>query len=229
MTVDPYNEARIVASWHKNAGPWANAVRQQKLVSRKLVTDKAIVDAVMHRSPHTALDIGCGEGWLARELAGRAVDVIGVDTVPDLIELATQAGGGDFRSASYEEIAAGDLDVRVDAVIANFSLIGKESVEGVIRRAPFLLNDKGALIIQTLHPVASCGDLPYADGWRAGSWAGFDESFSDPPPWYFRTLDSWLTLLTKSGFRRPEMREPMNPSTNLPASVIFIAEPEHRA
>jgi 2-polyprenyl-3-methyl-5-hydroxy-6-metoxy-1,4-benzoquinol methylase len=229
MTIDRDRDAQIVESWRKNAAPWANAVRQQKIESRKLVTDKAIVDAVMSRAPRTALDIGCGEGWLARELAERGVDVIGVDVVPDLVVQARQAGGGDFRLGSYEEIAAGDLDVRVDAVIANFSLIGKDSVEGILHRAPFLLNDNGALIIQTLHPVSACGDLPYADGWRAGSWAGFDEQFNDPAPWYFRTLDSWLNLLTGSGFRRPEMREPMNPSTNLPASLIFIAEPEHRA
>src|SRR5204862_7587190 len=162
MTVDRDNDAQIVESWRKNAAPWANAVRQQKIESRKLVTDKAIVDAVMHRSPRTALDIGCGEGWLARELAGRAVDVIGVDTVPDLIELATQAGGGDFRSASYEEIAAGDLDVRVDAVIAKFSLIGKESVEGVISRAPLLLNDKSGVIKQAFHTDPSGGERAYA-------------------------------------------------------------------
>ncbi|HEX6628125.1 MAG TPA: methyltransferase domain-containing protein, partial [Gemmatimonadaceae bacterium] len=191
-----------------------------------LVTDNAIIDAVMSRAPGTALDIGCGEGWLVRALGKRGVDVIGVDVVPGLVEAARRAGGGDFRVASYEEIAAGKLDVRVDAVIANFSMLGKESVEGVVRRAPQLLNEKGALIIQTLHPLISTGDLPYADGWRAGSWAGFDDDFSDPAPWYFRTMESWLELLRESGLRRVEAREPINPHTQLPASVIFIGEPQ---
>ena len=218
------SDARIVESWRKNARPWVSAVRDQKIESRKLVTNRAIVEAVMSRSPLTALDIGCGEGWLARELAEHGMQVLGVDVVPDLIEQARRAGGGEFRVASYEDIAGGKLDVQVDAVIANFSLIGKESVEGVLRRIPSLLADDGALFIQTLHPLTACGELPYADGWREGSWAGFDDDFSDPAPWYFRTMESWLQLLRQAGFQTVETREPLHPATGRPASVIFIAQ-----
>ena len=224
MTPDPLSDARIVDSWRKNASPWTTAVRENQIASRALVTNKAIVDAVLSRSPRTVLDIGCGEGWLARALAEHGVRAIGVDVVPALIEQARKAGGGEFRISSYEDIAAGDLDVSVDLVVANFSLIGKESVEGVIRCAPSLLNPDGSLVIQTLHPVASCGDESYSDGWRTGSWAGFSEEFSDPAPWYFRTMESWEQLLADSGFRVLEMREPLHPETGKPASVIFIAE-----
>ena len=224
MISDPLSDARIVDSWLKNASPWTTAVRENQIASRALVTNKAIVDAVLSRSPRTVLDIGCGEGWLARALAEHGVSAVGVDVVPALIEQARKAGGGEFRISSYEDIAAGRLDVSVDLVVANFSLIGKESVEGVIRRAPSLLNSGGSLVIQTLHPVASCGDESYADGWRTGSWAGFSEKFSDPAPWYFRTMESWETLLADSGFRILETREPVHPETGKPASVIFIAE-----
>ena len=218
------SDARIVESWRKNARPWVSAVRDQKIESRKLVTNHAIVEAVLSRSPLTVLDIGCGEGWLARDLAEHGMQVLGVDVVPDLIEQARRAGGGEFQVASYEDIAAGKLDVQVDAVIANFSLIGKESVEGVLRRLPSLLTDDGTLFIQTLHPVAACGELAYIDGWREGSWAGFDDDFSDPAPWYFRTMESWLQLLSESGFQTVETREPSHPATGQPASVIFIAQ-----
>jgi 2-polyprenyl-3-methyl-5-hydroxy-6-metoxy-1,4-benzoquinol methylase len=225
MSPDPLNDARIVDSWRKNASPWTAAVRENQIASRTLVTNNAIVEAVLSRAPRTVLDIGCGEGWLARALAQHGIQPIGVDVVPSLIEQARAAGGGEFSVASYESIAAGDLDVTVDVAVANFSLIGKESVGGVINRAPFLLNDGGSLIIQTLHPVASCGDESYADGWRAGSWAGFSPEFSDPAPWYFRTMESWEQLLSDSGFKIIETREPLHPETGKPASVIFIAEP----
>jgi 2-polyprenyl-3-methyl-5-hydroxy-6-metoxy-1,4-benzoquinol methylase len=199
-------------------------VRANQIESRTLVTNRAITDAVLSRSPQTVLDIGCGEGWLVRALGERGVRAIGVDVVPALIDQATRAGGGEFSVASYEQIAAGELDIVVDVVVANFALIGKESVEGIVRRAPTLLTGNGALIIQTLHPVVAGGTLPYEDGWRHGSWAGFSDEFSDPAPWYFRTLNSWKTLLGDAGFRSVEIREPMHPETGKPASVIFIAE-----
>jgi 2-polyprenyl-3-methyl-5-hydroxy-6-metoxy-1,4-benzoquinol methylase len=223
MSSDPLSDARILDSWTRNAEPWTEAVRENRIESRKLVTNSAIVDAVLSRSPREILDIGCGEGWLVRALAEHGINGIGVDAVPALIDQAARAGGGDFRVVSYEEIAAGLLDVSVDAVIANFSLIGKESVEGVIRRAPSLLEKGGALIIQTLHPLVATGDQPYEDGWRHGSWAGFSCSFSDPAPWYFRTVETWKDLIAECGFGSTEVREPLHPATGKPASIIFIA------
>lgn len=223
MSNDPIGDEKIVQSWLKNAAPWTTAVRQNQIESRTLVTNRAIVDAVLGRSPRTVLDIGCGEGWLVRTLAESGVKAIGVDVVAALIEDAARAGGGEFRVASYEEIAAGELDVKVDVVVANFSLIGKESVEGVLRRIPDLLAKDGGLVIQTLHPVVASGELPYEDGWRHGSWAGFSDDFSDPAPWYFRTLENWKSLLRDTGFKLLEMREPIHPGTGKPASVIFIA------
>ena len=223
MSTDPLSDARIVDSWHRNASPWTQAVRNNEIESRLLVTNRAIVDAVLSRSPVSALDIGCGEGWLVRTLAEHGVGAIGVDVVPELVEQARKSGG-EFRIASYEAVAAGELDVKVDVAVANFSLIGKESVENLIRRVPSLLNPGGALVIQTIHPRVAGGDLPYEDGWRSGSWAGFSDDFTDPAPWYFRTLESWLRLLEESGLRVIEMREPLHPTSGQPASVIFIAE-----
>ena len=224
MSSDQPSDASIVNSWRKNASPWTDAVRGNQIESRTLVTNQAIVEAVVSRTPRTVLDIGCGEGWLVRSLAEHGIRATGVDVVPELIEQATRAGGGDFRVASYEEIAAGELDIKVDVVVANFSLIGKESVEGIVRHAPQLLTDGGSLIIQTLHPVVAGGSLPYEDGWRSGSWAGFSDEFSDPAPWYFRTLESWKTLLREAQFTSIEVSEPMHPGTGQPASVIFIAD-----
>jgi 2-polyprenyl-3-methyl-5-hydroxy-6-metoxy-1,4-benzoquinol methylase len=224
MTIDPLSDAKIVDSWHKNVAPWTTAVRENQIASRTLITNHAILDAVLGRAPRSVLDIGCGEGWLVRAVAERGVRAIGVDVVPALIEQASRAGGGEFHVASYETIAAGELNVTVDVAVANFALLGRESVQALLPRVPALLDAGGALIVQTVHPIIAGGDLPYEDGWRTGSWAGFSDDFADPAPWYFRTLESWVKLFIDSGFRLREMREPLHPATQKPASVLFVAE-----
>jgi SAM-dependent methyltransferase len=213
-------DTKIIDSWGKNTAPWVAAVRNGEIASRTLATNQAIVDAVRSLSPATGLDIGCGEGWLVRALDG--VSMLGVDVVPGLVEAARRAGGGDFRVMSYEEIARGGLNLAVDVAVCNFSLIGDESVAGLFRAAPTYLKPGGTLVVQTMHPLMACGDAPYADGWREGSWAGFNAGFTDPPPWYFRTLSSWIRLFGDNGLRLRELREPLHPDTGKPASLILM-------
>ena len=86
---------------------------------------------------------------------------------------------------------------------------------------PTILANKGIFIVQTLHP---CQVKANVDGWQQGSWQGFDNSFSDPAPWYFRTHDSWQTLFAKHGFSLIETKQPINPLNQTPASIIFIGQ-----
>ncbi len=223
MNNHPLSDEEIILAWHANAAPWTTAIRRGDIASRRLVTDQAIVEAVVSRSPHSVLDVGCGEGWLARALSSKGIEVIGIDGVPALIDEAKQAGGGAFRVAAYEDVAAGKLDVLVDLVVCNFSLIGKDSVDGIIAASTSLLHPGGVLIVQTLHPLIASADRPYVDGWRAGSWAGFGPDFVRPAPWYFRTLESWIRLFTTNGWRLQDIREPMHPDTGKPASILFVA------
>ncbi|WP_252109361.1 MULTISPECIES: class I SAM-dependent methyltransferase [unclassified Halomonas] len=219
--MNPYSDEKIVDSWHKNAAPWTNAVRDGYIESRKLVTDEAIQQAVLSRSPNTVLDIGCGEGWLVRELAPYVQRLVGVDAIPALVERAQAAGQGDFRVLTYEAIAAHAIDETFDAVVCNFSLLGQASVDGLFSVAPTLLKPGGVFIVQTLHPAMS-EISPYLDGWHEGSWAGFDDNFTDPAPWYFRTLGSWMKLFSNNGLQLLDVREPIHPKTQKPASIIFI-------
>jgi 2-polyprenyl-3-methyl-5-hydroxy-6-metoxy-1,4-benzoquinol methylase len=221
---DP-REIAIVRSWHDNAEPWSNAVRTSAIASREAVTNRAIVDAVVGCAPRRILDVGCGEGWLARSLAALGMRVTGIDVVPELIAKAVAQQGGEFHIQNYAGIADRSMPYGpFDAAVCNFSLLGRESVESVIGALPHYLDDSKNLIIQTLHPIAACGDAAYQDGWRAGSWAGFSGGFCNPAPWYFRTLESWHLMLARNGFDILECREPKAAPAAQPASVIFICK-----
>jgi 2-polyprenyl-3-methyl-5-hydroxy-6-metoxy-1,4-benzoquinol methylase len=227
---DP-EEQEIVRSWHSNAAPWTRAIRSASIASRKLVTDQAIIDAVCGVACRRILDIGCGEGWLARALSELGMSVSGVDVVPELIAQAAATPSGnasgstafhlqDYAALANQHWRCGPFD----AAVCNFSLLGRESVDALLAGLPGYLDDPGYLIVQTLHPVAACGERPYRDGWREGSWLGFSSDFNDPAPWYFRTLETWTALLQRCGFDILERREPQAAGAVTPASVIWIGK-----
>jgi len=221
MTDDARQENRIVESWHSNAHPWANAIAGKQVASREAVTNQAIVEAVLGVGPHSLIDIGCGEGWFCRALAQLGTQCLGVDAIPALLEIARKAGG-DFQHCAYESLTTTDFGQRFDCAVSNFALLGKQSTEAVFDALPTLLKPGGHFFVQTLHPETACGDLPYTDGWREGSWAGFSDDFRQPAPWYFRTTESWEALFPKFDLELLERREPRHPRTGDKQSLILI-------
>ncbi|MBY9840680.1 class I SAM-dependent methyltransferase [Pseudomonas aeruginosa] len=196
---------RLERSWRGNAEAWARAVREGRLESRRLATDDAILQALRQRAPRRLLDIGCGEGWLCRALAGEVGECVGIDASPELIELARAAGGGSFRRLAYRELDAASGLGRFDALVCNFSLLD-EDLAGCLAAWPALLESGGELLIQTLHP-----------------WAAGDEDYRDSMPWYFRTLESWLALLDGSGWRLRGLSETVHPRLGRPLSLLLRA------
>ncbi len=219
-----YTDQQIIKSWKKNVQPWVAAIREGEIEERLLVTNQAILNAIFSKTPKAVLDIGCGEGWLVRELVDSGIHSFGLDAIPEFIEYAQSAGGGSFKAISYEEISSNTFSEKFDVVVCNFSLLGHECVNHLFEQVSTLLTRNGSYIIQTIHPIIACGESKYADGWRAGSWLGFSDQFIDPAPWYFRTLESWEFLFKQNSFNLHEILEPMHPGTNTPVSIIFIGQ-----
>ncbi|HYC04979.1 MAG TPA: class I SAM-dependent methyltransferase [Azospirillaceae bacterium] len=212
----------LVESWHANAGAWSRAVADGAIPSRRLVTDKAVVEAVLALRPARVLDLGCGEGWLTRALAPHVGTAVGVDLVPELVERARAQGGAEYHVASYAELAADPARVGTgfDVIVANFALLDENPAPllAALRR---IAAPGGRLVIQTLHPGAVDG--PYEDGWRTETFTAFDGGADwKPMPWYFRTVASWLRLVS-TDWRLESLDEPLNPLTRRPASLLITA------
>lgn len=216
-----FDDFMIIDSWAENATSWIKAIQNKEIESRNLSTNQAIIDAIIKISPQTVLDVGCGEGWLAKELVKKDMFAMGIDAIPSLIEHARENSHATFDICTYENLPHYQFNKKFDCIVCNFSLIGKESTEIVIKTASKILNPDGHLIVQTLHPVAASLDKLYQDGWREGSWAGFNTDFKNPAPWYFRTISSWYHLFKTSGFHIVNLYEPIHPVTKKPLSIIF--------
>ncbi len=215
MTDNP--SAEVIASWHDNAARWSDAVRSGRIASRRLVTDAAVVEAVLALKPRRVLDLGCGEGWLARALAPSVNEAVGVDVSPELIKAAQAAGGGTFKVLGYEALIDDPLALGgFDVVVANFALLD----DNLCPLLGALARIGRHLVIQTLHPGNVPGD--YIDGWRREDFTGFGEGGWTPMPWYFRTTASWLNAVSES-WRLMRVEEPLHPETKRPASLLLTA------
>ncbi|MGJ8686031.1 MAG: class I SAM-dependent methyltransferase [Spongiibacteraceae bacterium] len=215
------SDRQILESWQRNAAPWSRAVRNNAIASRVAVTNAAIVSAVSRLEPSSLLDVGCGEGWLLRELAGLPIKTYGIDGVAELIAQASAAGESDCYCMSYEDFAAGAWRISVAAMVFNFSLLGEDIVERVLPAASRQLDAGGHCIIQTLHPAFYNAGQNYQSGWREEQWQDIGDGSSGVAPWYFRTLSAWFALFARCDLRLVAIDEPTAASDAQPASIIF--------
>jgi 2-polyprenyl-3-methyl-5-hydroxy-6-metoxy-1,4-benzoquinol methylase len=98
-------------------GDWDGAKYQERFdaLAASGVDVHGEVDFVAALAPRTVLDAGCGTGRVARELAKRGVDVVGVDAEPSMIAEARQRDPElDWRVGDLTDI---QLDRTFDVVL----------------------------------------------------------------------------------------------------------------
>lgn len=224
-TEEPF--AGMLRSWERNAAAWTEAVRERRIASRRAGTDAAIVGAVLDASPASVIDVGCGEGWLARALSSRGCRVTGIDASKPLIEAARQLGGATFETIAYADIARHrePIGAPFDVAVCNFSLLEAE-ITPVLSALRDVLAPRGKLIVQTVHPWIAAGEHAYIDGWRTETFASFGEGFVEAMPWYFRTLSSWLDAIGEAEFRIERIGEPIDAASGRPLSLLIVAAPD---
>lgn len=126
------------------------------------------------------LEIGCGEGFFAREFARAGAVVTASDIAPELIELGKKQGGG----VSYVVSKAQDLSwakaATYDVMVAVLTLQNMERIDTVLAEVCRVLKKDGRFIFVLNHPVLR---IPKATHW------GFD----DVAKLQYRKLDAYLS------------------------------------
>jgi len=221
------DESHILHSWALNAKNWIQTIDNEEIESRKLATNRAIVEAILHYRPQKVLDLGCGEGWLTRELISRGIEAVGADGTAALVEDARRKGPGKYLVRTYEEVIAGQpLEGEPFGAIAiNFGLFGKESTEALLAALKSRLSPGGLIFIQTLHPFGHAEQgKAYLSHWEADSWGGLKGEYCEPHHWYYRTVGDWIGLFARLGLPIRELREPLNPESGKPLSMVFVLQ-----
>ena len=228
----PAPPSPALLAWDDAAVSWADALRERRDPARA-VADAAMVSLIRQVPTGPVLDAGCGEGWLARELAAHRHRVTAFDGAPLMVELALREGPGtaDYRLLSYDDAAAGPrrMGGAFGTVVFNFSLLD-ERITPVLTAAGKVLFPYGRILIQAAHPVSEVGGAHgYRDGWRTLDEAGPGVALTSPVPWFFRTFTTWVLELRRAGLLLVETYEPLDPATGLPVSLILSATiPERR-
>jgi len=219
MTDDDSNDSwDTIADWYADRLRTGSAMHD---FSRDILLDQL----PERLSGRRLLDLGCGEGIVARALAGRGASVLGIDPSPRMIEHARAAGPRGIEYAVDDGCTLATITTSsVDWVTAGLSLNNVPDLGAALTAVRRVLTVGGELVLTIPHP---CFEAPHAtwarpeDGparrivgdyfaegfWRSGNPEGARRAGNQ-----HRTVAAYLTALIAHGFLVVAVAEPAPPA-----------------
>jgi SAM-dependent methyltransferase len=145
------------AAWHGQADNWLRWARTPWHDSYWYYRD-SFLDAIVPAPGRRTVDVGCGEGRVARDLAARGHDVVGVDASPAMVGHARQADpGGHYVVADAARLPFPDASA--DLVVAYNSLMDVSDMPGAVAEAARVLEPGARLCVCVTHPMTEAGSF----------------------------------------------------------------------
>ena len=171
------------------------------------------------------LDVGCGEGQVARALAGAGAHVVGVDPTRRNIEVARERGGG----PGYEIATAESLpfaDASFDAVVACLVFEHIDALDEALSEVARVLVDGGRFSFFLNHPLLQTPGSGWIDDhvldppeqyWRIGAYLVETESIEEVEPgvtirFVHRPLSRYVNALAANGLFVEAIVKPSPPA-----------------
>jgi SAM-dependent methyltransferase len=174
------------------------------------------------RKARRVLDVGCGEGQVARCIARGGADVVGLDPTPSQIREAHNRGG----PPRFVQASAKQLPFRgctFEAVVLCLALEHIEPFEPAIHEIARVLAPGGQFLLLLVHPLLQAPGSGWVDDegsdeqyWRVGSYLPdhFVIDEVDPGihlPFYHRSLSRYVHAMGEVGLLIEDMVEPSPP------------------
>ncbi|HEY2815047.1 MAG TPA: class I SAM-dependent methyltransferase [Acidimicrobiales bacterium] len=184
------------------------------------------------------LDVGCGEGQVARlahSLPG-VRRVVGIDPTAAQVDVAVARGGG----PTYARAAAAKLpfrDGRFDAVVACLVFEHIHDVDDAIAEVARVLRPGGRFAFFLNHPLLQTPNSGWIDDqvldppeqyWRIGDYLIEDETLEEVEkgvfiPFIHRPLSRYVNALVANGLVIERMEEPVPPPGFLARATEYEA------
>jgi SAM-dependent methyltransferase len=218
------------ASWDESADAYHRFIDEGLDYYRTELHGPALLAACGDVAGRDVLDLGSGQGWFSRHLAGRGARVVGVDWSARLVEHARRIEAAEPRGVRYEVRDAATIDeafapASFDRVSACMSLQDMPAPGRVLAAARRLLRPGGSIVVSVPQPVTDSPVREWvraADGTKRGlTIDGYFEASAQIMEWnmarlperfrtvqYRHTLEGWSRLVEDAGLVVARLREP---------------------
>jgi SAM-dependent methyltransferase len=200
--------------WNRNAHDWSSWARDPDHDFYFWEFNLPALLGIIPKNVRRVLDLGCGEGRVARALTGMGMSVVGVDASGFLAGRAA-TGNPAVPTAVATGAALPFSAGAFDAVVASMSLHDMADARGAAREAARVLVPGGWLCFSIVHPTSSWQAIQSRPDAPASYFqeTNFCESVSigeqtlslmsahRPTEWYFR-------MLVDAGFQPEVLLEP---------------------
>ena len=174
---------------------------------------------------HKVLDLGCGDGQIARALAAQGSDVLGVDPTQLHIDVAIERGGGPrYVLGGATKIPADDNSF--DAVVACLVFEHIDQMDEAMTEVARVLKPNGQFSFFLNHPLLQTPGSGWIDDhiidppeqyWRIGPYLVETESIEEVEKdvyirFIHRPLSRYVNALLANGMNLERMVEPSPPA-----------------